>query len=57
MSDTLGAMPRRKQVERAKQLRDAIETVKRGVPETKTPRSFTDEAAAEAARKAKPGSG
>jgi hypothetical protein len=51
MSDKLRAMPQRKQAERAKQLRDAIENVKRGVPETKTPRSFTDEAA----RKAKPG--
>lgn len=41
-------------VERAKQLREEIEKVKRGVPGPKTPRSFTDQAAAETARKHKP---
>ena len=45
------------QVERAKQLHEAIENVKRGGAGPKTPRSFTDQAAAEAARKAKLGKG
>ena len=57
MSDRRRAMPEpenAERVERAKQLREEIEKVKRGVPGPKTPRSFTDQAAAEAARKRKP---
>jgi hypothetical protein len=57
MSDKAGAIPRPEQVERAKQLHEAIENAKRGAPEPKTPRSFTDQAAAEAARKVKLGKG
>jgi hypothetical protein len=57
MSDRPRAMPepeKAEQVERARQLREKIENVKRGVPGPKTPRSFTDQAAAKAARKHKP---
>jgi len=56
MSDRVRSISQPKkpeQVERAKQLHEAIENVKRGVPGPKTPRTFTDQAAAEAARKAK----
>jgi hypothetical protein len=59
MSDQVRAIPqpeKPEQVERAKQLREAIENAKRGVPGPKTPRSVTDQAAAEAARKAQLGS-
>lgn len=54
MSDRSIPQPKKtEQVERAKQLHKVIENLKQGVPGPKTPRSFTDEAAAEAARKAK----
>jgi hypothetical protein len=60
MSDRVPVTPepdKAKQVERARRIREEIKNVKRGVPGPKTPRSFTDQAASEAARKQKPRSG
>ena len=49
--------PQPEQIERAKRLRETIADIKRGIrPAAKTPRDFTDRAAAEAARKDKPAS-
>lgn len=56
MSDQRRTTPRPEQpeqVERAKEIRETIEKAKRGVIAPQNPRSFTDQAAAEAARKAK----
>jgi hypothetical protein len=55
MSEENDTKPRPEQLARAKRLREEIADVKRGLLREKTPRSFTDRAAAEAARKAKSG--
>ena len=55
MSEQEKMEPQPEQLARAKQLREAIASVKRGLLREKTPRSFTDRAAAEAARKVKSG--
>ena len=55
MSEQSETAPRPEQVARANRLREAISNLKRGIrPAPKTPRDFTDQAAAEAARKIKP---
>lgn len=46
------SQPSSGQLERARRLHDAISAAKRGVAGPRTPRSFTEEAAAEAARAA-----
>lgn len=54
MSDQSNA-PQAEQVVRANRLRETMANIKRGArPEPKTPRDFTEQAAAEAARKIKP---
>jgi hypothetical protein len=55
MSEENDTKPRPEQLARAKRLREEIADVKRGLLREKSPRSFTDRAAAEAARKAKSG--
>jgi hypothetical protein len=55
MSEENDTKPRPEQLARAKRLREEIDDVKRGLFPDKTPRSFTDRAAAEAARKIKSG--
>jgi hypothetical protein len=51
------AEPKPEQVARANRLRETIADIKRGIkPSAKTPRDFTEQAAAEAARKVKSGS-
>jgi hypothetical protein len=55
MSEQSKAAPQPEQVARANRLRETIADMKRGIkPEAKTPRDFTERAAAEAARKVKP---
>jgi hypothetical protein len=57
MSEHSKATPPPEQVARANRLRETITDIKRGIrPPAKTPRDFTERAAAEAARKVKPGS-
>ena len=55
MSEQSKAAPQPEQVARANRLRETIADVKRGLkPEAKTPRDFTERAAAEEAGKVKP---
>jgi hypothetical protein len=55
MLDDSKAAPQPEQIARANRLRETITNIKRGIrPEAKTPRDFTERAAAEAARKVKP---
>jgi hypothetical protein len=54
MTEPSKAAPKAEQVARANRLRETIADIKRGIrPAGKTPRDFTDRAAAEAARKVK----